>query len=221
LRFLKVYTCSMTRLWRRIRSRTLLISSLLLSSVLLSACADPLTMVATSVLSAVIQTGIKAGIESAQNNRSDPEKLWQQAQLAQVEQQAIGGNVDAQFQLGIYYLLRQEPRSVGWICLAANQGHARAQLQYGHLYNEDRKRNDLFPFVSIAPDNVQAFVWYSLAAGNQDARAILFRDNMKQTGLNSQRLNQALAAIESWQPGPCGEPQTLTQQQPRASTPDN
>ncbi len=211
----------MSRLWRRIKSRTLLLFTLLISSVLLSACADPLTMVASSVLSAVIQTGIKAGIESAQKNRADPEKLWQQAQLAQVEQRAIGGNVDAQFQLGIYYLLRQEPGAVGWICQAANQGHARAQLQYGHLYNEDRKRDDLFPFVSITPDNVQAFVWYSLAATNQDARAILFRNNMKQTGLNSQRLNQALEAIENWQPRPCGEPQSITQQQPRPSTPSN
>ncbi len=211
----------MTRPRRRFRSATLLLLSGLLSSVLLSACADPLTMVASSVLSAVIQTGIKAGIESAQKNRSDPEKLWQQAQLAQVEQQAIGGNKEAQFQLGIYYLLRQEPGAVGWICLAANQGHARAQLQYGHLYNEDRKRNDLFPFVSIAPDNIEAFIWYSLAANNKDPRAVLFRDNLKQTGLNSQRLNQALAAVESWQPRPCGEPQALTRLQPSAATQSN
>jgi len=166
-------------------------------------------MVASSVLSAAIRTGI----ESAKNNRADPEKLWQQAQLAQVEQNAIAGDVDAQFQLGILYLLRQEPGAADWICHAANQGHGKAQLQYGHLFNEDRKRDDLFPFISIGPDNVQAFIWYSLSANNGEPRGVLFRNSVKQTGLNSQRLHSALAGVENWKPTPCGHPAALTQTQ--------
>jgi len=190
---------------------------LLLSTWLLGACADPLSMVASSVLSAAVQTGI----ETAQKNRADPEKLWQQAQLAQVEQQAIGGDPNAQFQLGIYYLLRREPGAAGWICLAANQGHARAQLQYGHLFNEDRKHDDLFPFIAITPDNVQAFLWYSLSASNGSARARLFRDSLKQNRLNSRQLHKALAAIENWHPTSCSSTRSLARQQPASTQPSN
>jgi len=190
---------------------------ILFSTLVLSACADPLSMVASSVLSAAIRTGI----ESAQKNRADPEKLWQQAQLAQVEQNAIGGDVDAQFQLGVLYLLRQEPGAADWICHAANQGHGKAQLQYGHLFNEDRKRDDLFPFISITPDNVQAFIWYSLSANNGEPRGKLFRDNVKQTGLNSQRLHIALKGVENWKPTPCGHPALLAQPQSTSAEPSN
>ncbi len=203
----------MISLWIRIRAGVLL----LLSCGLLSACADPLSMVASSVLSAAIRTGI----ETAQKNRADPEKLWQQAQLAQVEQHAINGSVEAQFQLGIYYLLRQQPGAAGWICHAANQGHAKAQLQYGHLFNEDRKHDDLFPFISITPDNIQAFMWYSLSANKGEPRGLLFRDSLKQSGLNSQRLHSALAAVENWKPAPCGHSQTFSQQQNGAAITSN
>ncbi len=185
----------MTRVKITMRNATLA----LLGTFLLSACADPLSMVASSLLSAAIRTGI----ETAQKNRADPEKLWQQAQLAHVEQQAISGNSDAQFQLGIYYLLRREPGALGWICQSANQGHTRAQLQYGHLFNEDRNQDDLFPFISLNPDDAQAFLWYSLSANQGDSRAALFRDSLNPSRLNSQELTAARTAIENWRPTPC------------------
>jgi TPR repeat protein len=191
------------------------VTLILFSTLVLGACADPLSMVASSILSAAIRTGI----ESAQKNRADPEKLWQQAQLAQTEQNAIAGDVDAQFQLGLFYLLRQEPSAADWICHAANQGHGKAQLQYGHLFNEDRKRDDLFPFISISPDNIQAFIWYSLSANNGEPRGVLFRNNVKRTGLNSQRLHSALTGVENWKSTPCGHPAPLAQPQRTSADP--
>lgn len=173
----------------------------MLASVMLGGCGDPVSMVASSVISAAVQTGI----ETAQKNRADPEKLWQQLQLAQAEQQAIGGDADAQFQLGIYYLLRREAAAAAWICQAANQGHVKAQLQYGHLFNEDRKQEDLFPFIAIAPDDAVAFVWYSLSANQGNPRAMLFRDSLKQSRLNSRELHTAMQAIAAWRPAPCNQ----------------
>ncbi len=180
----------------------------LIFTLLLTACAGPVSMVASSVISAAVQTGI----ETAQKNRADPEKLWQQYQLAQAEQQAIAGNADAQFQLGIYYLLRREAGAAGWICQAANQGHALAQLQFGHLFNEDRKREDLFPFINLGPNDVKAFVWYSLATKNGQARAQLFKDSLKRSRLNSKELHQAQIAIQNWRPQPCTTNANLAQQ---------
>ena len=41
-------------------------------------------------------------------------------QLAALEQRAIGGELEAQYQLGTYYLVRHEPAAADWICQAAN-----------------------------------------------------------------------------------------------------
>lgn len=179
---------------------------LLVVSALLAGCVGVGTTIASSVLSAAIKTAV----EQSQNNKPSPEQMWHDAQIASLEHRAVNGDVEAQFQIGTYYLMHQEPTAERWICQAANQGHPKAQLQYGHWFNEDRKREDLFPFIGLNPDNVQAFVWYSLAANSGESRAPLFRDSLLSGAMTSQQVELARTRFASWTPNPCGYVQART-----------
>ncbi len=186
------------------RIRTSLAAAL--AALALAGCVDPGSMIVSSVASAALRTAI----EQAQKNRPTPEQMWHDAQVASLERQALSGDVESQFQIGTYYLLLQEPVAERWICEAASRGHATAQLQYGHWFNEDRHREDLFPFIPIAPDNATAYMWYSLAARNGDPRAPHFRDSVRFAGLEQARVQQADLRLAGWAPGPCGSTPPLT-----------
>jgi TPR repeat protein len=166
------------------------------------------SMIASSVMSAAIQTAV----EQAEKNRPTPEELWQAAQFEKLTREAQSGSAEAQYRLGTYYIQAQESTAQTWICAAANQGHARAQLQYGHWFNEDRAREDLFPFISIAPNNSDAYLWYALAAQNGEPRASHFRDSLIYGGIQTVKLDQARARLENWSAQECsGAPHpTLT-----------
>ncbi len=168
-------------------------------AMMLSACGGPETMIASSILSAAIKTTIEQSIR----NQPTPEELWHEVQFAQLERRALTGDTDAQFQLGQYYLQRQEATAQQWICAAANAGHPRAQVQYGHWFNEDRAREDLFPFIAITPNNATAYMWYDLAAANGEPRASHFRDNLIYAGMPVTQLEQGRARVASWTPQPC------------------
>ena len=181
----------------------------------LAGCVDPVSMVASSVLSAAIKTAV----EQAEKNQPTPDELWQEAQFAKLEREARAGAPEAQYRLGTYYIQTQESTAQTWICAAANQGHARAQLQYGHWFNEDRAREDLFPFINITPNNSDAYLWYALAAQNGEPRASHFRDSLIYGGIQTNKLDQARARLENWLAQDCnGAPgTTLTAANPDAA----
>jgi len=161
--------------------------------------------VAGTIASAVAQAAIKTAIDQAEKNKPTAEQLWHEAQVAGLEHRAISGELEAQYQLGTYYLVLQEPGGADWICQAAIQGHAKAQLQYGHFFNEDRKLDDLYPFVGIRPDNVQALVWYSLSSNNGEPRAGFFRDSLLSGAMSTQKIDRAEAVLARWTPTSCGD----------------
>ncbi len=166
--------------------------------------------VAGTIASSVASAAIKTAIAQHEKNKPTPEQLWQDAQMASLERRAIGGELEAQYQLGTYYLVRQEPTGADWICQAANMGHPAAQLQYGHFYNEDRKYEDLYPFLSLPPNNVEAFVWYSLAARHGEPRAGHFRDSLTGGMLGVNQLREAERRLAGWQPIDCGKVRSAT-----------
>lgn len=181
----------------RIVSATLLTGTLLGG---LGGCASVGTTVLTSIASAAIQTAI----EQTTSHQPSAEQLWQDAQLASLEHRAISGDSQAQFDLGTYYLVLQEPAGADWICQAAIVGHPQAQLQYGHFFNEDRQLEDLYPFVQITPDNEQAFVWYSLSSQAGDPMAAHFRDSLVSGRMTREAMDRAEGALSAWTPSPCG-----------------
>lgn len=182
-------------------SPALRITAVLLFCAALSGCVS----VAGAIASSVAQAAIKTAIDQAEKNKPTPEQLWHEAQVASLEHRAVSGEVDAQYQLGTYYLVLQEPRGVDWLCQAAIQGHAKAQLQYGHFFNEDRKLDDLYPFVGIRPDNVQALVWYSLSDQHGEPRAAHFRDSLLSGRMSPERIDRAEVVLSSWTPTSCGD----------------
>jgi TPR repeat protein len=167
------------------------------------------------IVSSVASAALRTAVEQVQKNRPTPEQLWHEAQVENLERRALSGDVEAQFQIGTYYLLLQEPAAEPWICVAANRGHAKAQLQYGHWYNEDRIREDLFPFIHVTPDNSTAFIWYSLAADNGEPRAPHFRDSLIYAGMPAEQLARGRERLAAWTPQSCGVTAALT----AASTP--
>lgn len=160
----------------------------------------------------MLSAALKSAIDHSKNNpapRND-EQLWREAQFAQLERKARAGDVDAQFHLGTFFIQAQQAQAQQWICAAANHGHAGAQLQYGHWFNEDRKHEDLFPFIRITPNNSEAFFWYSLAVQNGESRAGLFRDSLVYGGLHAVETDQARARLASWSAQDCGDTQQST-----------
>lgn len=179
--------------------RTQLPAAAVAACVTLSACGGPETMIASSIISAAVKTTI----EQAEKNRPSPEQLWHEAQVERLERLADSGDTEAQFQLGTYLLMLGDPAAQQWICAAANRGHARAQLQYGHWFNEDRAREDLFPFITITPDNADAYMWYDLATRNGEPRAAHFRDNLIYAGMSAAKLDTGRMRAANWSPQPC------------------
>ncbi|WP_223938786.1 tetratricopeptide repeat protein, partial [Aeromonas caviae] len=87
-------------------------------------------------------------------------KDWENVPLAQVQQAASQGDVDAQFSLGMRYEDDQgggqdEHKAVTWYRAAAEQGFAAAQFHLGVMYTKGQ---------GVAQDNSQAMAWYRKAA---------------------------------------------------------
>ncbi len=191
------------------------IAAVLAASVLVAGCGGVEGMIVSSVVSAAMRTAVDQAVDHAQRTRPTPEQMWHEVQVANLERRALAGELEAQFELGTYYLMLQEPAAQAWICHAANRGHARAQLQYGHWFNEDRAREDLFPFITIVPDNGTAFLWYSLAADNGEPRAPHFRDSLIFAGMPAEALERARLRLTAWTPQRCDSTQVLTAAAPQ------
>ena len=175
---------------------------LALSFVLtLSGClVAPPVMIAADVMSAAI----KAGADYAEKNKPTPEERWEQSKLDRLTRRADDGDLDAQYQLGLVHQAASSGRAKVWVCRAANNGLARAQAHMGHWYNEDRKQEDLWPFIDIRPDNRDAFVWYSLAEANGDMFAGNFRENLSHESMSPDELAEAQNRLSRWEPVYCG-----------------
>lgn len=76
---------------------------------------------------------------------------------------------------------------------AAQQDFGPAQLELGMLY----EKGDCLP-----QDNVQAFLWYSLAAAKGEGKAVSGLRNLERR-MDSQSLLEARQLLENWKPVPC------------------
>lgn len=160
----------------------------------------PEIMIAADIVSAAI----KAGTDYAEKNRPTPEQRWEKAGIDRLERRAQRGDVEAQYELGLIHQRAQSGRARHWVCRAANNGLARAQAHMGHWYNEDRKLEDIWPFIDIRPDNTKAFVWYSLAESNGDMISPSYRERLEKTAMSTQELTDARARLGGWTPENCG-----------------
>ncbi len=81
-------------------------------------------------------------------------------------------------------------RAVREFRLLANQGHAQAQVNLGILYSQGR---------GVPKDAVQAYMWYTLAAGQGDDLADKFKNHLEQS-MALDQLAEAKRLAREWQP---------------------
>ncbi len=72
--------------------------------------------------------------------------------------------------------------------LLANQGHAQAQVNLGIMYSQGR---------GVPKDSVQAYRWYTLAAGQGDDLAEKFTDHLAKSMIPAQ-LAEAQRLAREW-----------------------
>lgn len=191
--------------------KRIVLASMLPLLVALGGCMGPPVMLAADV----VQAAVKASIEYADRHRPTPRQAWIQENVDRLREAAVAGDPRAQFRLGLYYEGVRQPEAERWVCRAANQGFARAQAEMGHWYNEDRRREDLWPFIGLSPDDRLAYMWYSLAVANGDRNADHFRERLRDGRMSPSQLAAARALVVAWQPGGCGWTSTA------ASTPSS
>ena len=112
------------------------------------------------------------------------------------------GDREAQFQL--YRVSRPSGKSLTWLCLAANQGYAPAQEEFGDLH-AGVYGGDWSDAGFAEPDRVRAHMWYSLAASSGHRRA-RFSRNTVANQMTPEQIAEAERLAADWKPGDCGAP---------------
>ena len=115
---------------------------------------------------------------------------------ARVEQ----GDAEAQFQL--YTRDKPDEKSLTWLCLAANQGYALAQEEFGDLH-AGVYGGEWSDAGFAEPDRVRAYMWYSLAASSGHRRA-RFSKNTLANQMTPAQIAEAERIAAEWKPGDCG-----------------
>ncbi|MDX2085307.1 MAG: tetratricopeptide repeat protein [Candidatus Melainabacteria bacterium] len=99
---------------------------------------------------------------------AQPEDADESSPLAQYQAAAEQGDLDAQFNLGVFYanglagVVQDDAKAVYWYRLAAEQGHVLAQLNLGVMYANGR---------GVLQNGLQAVEWYQKAALQNNAEA--------------------------------------------------
>ncbi len=141
----------------------------------------------------------KAGVVRSIDTSEMSETSRLQEELRQKELPALAkqGDVEAQFEL--YMRGGAVKEEWKWLCRSAHGGHAPAQFATGVNYYKwgwDRK----------STDPIQAYLWYSLSAGNGHRFAKSERDALAKT-MTPAQIAEAERLVREWKPdlASCGE----------------
>lgn len=155
-------------------------AALLAMSATLTGC-GPVTgvMLAGNIINAAGYAAVDASLEARDEQGAAERQRGMAEHLAWVG--AENGDPTAAYRLATLLTQRHDPSAVRWMCEAALEGHAGAQLQVGHWFNEDRRREDLWPFIDLTPDDRVAYLWYTSALDNGEQRAFIFRETLSRS----------------------------------------
>jgi TPR repeat protein len=180
--------------------RSTILLLLIFLAALLSACGPLTTFV---LVGDVVNAAGVAYTDQQYAQRTQQDEI-DDAYEELLQAKATEGDTESQYQLGMFYVAKRNSDALGWICQAANAGHAKAQLQMGHWYSEDRLQSDLWPYIRIRPDDNQAYVWYSLAEKGGDEDAALFRMVLRDNRMTKTDVDAAKQKVSLWQSTTCG-----------------
>ena len=109
----------------------------------------------------------------------------------------------SQYRLVLRLQDSEPERALYWLRLSAHDGYAPAQYDYA---NVNRYGSDL-----VAPDNVQAYLWYSLALFDHnysiDPSGVAFWRDALAVQMTEAEIAEAERLVAGWEPAPC-EPET-------------
>ena len=154
-----------------------------------------------TIASSIAQAAIKAGMRYAEENKPTPEQAWASEQTNRLAHSAGQGDKDAQFQLAQQLQAQKKPDAATWMCRAAQAGHAQAQRQVGHWFNEDRRREDIWPYIRLTPSDKKAYAWYVLAKSSGDTVSGVFQYQVARRSLSVEEASAIDARITRWIPG--------------------
>jgi uncharacterized protein len=107
------------------------------------------------------------------------------------------GNAEGQFNLAVMYasVMMDEPEAAKWFRKAAEQGHALSQLFLGFDFEESH---------GVAQDYVEAYIWFSLAAGGASETtlrnvAVSGRDRVANQ-MTPEEIAEAQRMAREWKP---------------------
>ncbi len=130
----------------------------------------------------------------------DREKFLAEKEREKLLVDAENGDREAQFQR--YTRDKPDGKSLTWLCLAANQGHALALEELGDLHvkglGQAWREAGL-----VELDRVRGYMWYSLAAANGNPRAGFTRDDLADQ-MTPEQIGEAERLAAEWKPGDCG-----------------
>lgn len=179
-------------------------ATLLLVSAALSGCGPASgVMLIGDVVNAAASAAVDA--DKAHAHRVAKAERDEGLQTYLIETDARAGKPVAEYRMALLQLQHDNPAALDWMCKSAAQGYGPAQLNLGHWYNEDRRQQDLWPFISVSLDNRVAYMWYTLAAEHGVPFATQYRDNLVAAGMSRQDIAEAKAMAAAWRPGSCHE----------------
>lgn len=114
-----------------------------------------------------------------------------------VKDKAEAGDPEAQYMLGKYFEPNDARESWLWNCRAAMQHHRTAQSRLGWMYR--------WGVEPVPKDPVYAYMWYALAASDEDPHLIGIRDKLAD-GLTPEQLAAGDDHAARWRPDACEMP---------------
>jgi hypothetical protein len=139
---------------------------------------------------------------SEQNRDNNAYNVWPSASpptIEELEANARDCDASAQYRLVLRLQDSEPERALYWLRLSAHDGYAPAQYDYA---NVNRYGSDL-----VAPDYVQAYLWYSLALFDHnysiDPSGVAFwRDDLA-VQMTEAEIAEAERLVAGWEPAPC------------------
>lgn len=162
-------------------------------------------MLAGNLFNAAAIAAVDAAKENAMNKaESERQRGMHEFML---REGANSGDADSSYAYASLLAGRKDPAALRYMCEAGAAGHPLAQLSLGHWYNEDRRREDPWPFIRIRPHDPSAYVWYTLALENGVSTAAIFRESLVKARMDNSELQWSLVAASNWIGGACAIPQ--------------
>lgn len=143
-----------------------------------------------------MDVGAYLGCRMAQSMQSG-RKLTRDEVVQNLRHEAKAGDAEAQYMLGKHYEPNDSNESWLWNCRAAMQDFRMAQSRMGWMYR--------WGVEPASKDLVHAYMWYTLAASDEDPHLVELRDGFAES-LASEQISEGDKRAAKWRRDTCEMP---------------